>query len=250
MLFGVVAGAIVLALNSPRPLAQVCTVGAVLVPLAVWLYGDIGYVVVPFKESYLCGVMNLFLPFYGLYYLVSRWDVMRGVFFAHLAALGMIILPAIFLPAVVQSLKMQEGEAPSIGGAQRPAIAAAPPRPRQEILAGPAPGFPGLVDSPPGWPDPGVPPPPVQVPATTTSITLVVTGLDDQARGRAFGDKLGELAGKVSGGFLISSSASGGKSTYSISMVNPVDVKAFADQITWARVTRVSGQTITIDAAE
>jgi hypothetical protein len=32
-------------------------------------------------------------------------------------------------------------------------------------------------------------------------------------------------------------------------MVNAVDVKTFADQITWAKVTRVSGQTITVEAS-
>ena len=37
--------------------------------------------------------------------------------------------------------------------------------------------------------------------------------------------------------------------TYSIKMTNNLDVRAFADQITWARVTRVSGQTIDIDAS-
>src|SRR5208337_4634011 len=40
-----------------------------------------------------------------------------------------------------------------------------------------------------------------------------------------------------------------GRSTYSISMRNSLDVKTFADQITWARVTRVSGQTIEVDAS-
>jgi hypothetical protein len=32
-------------------------------------------------------------------------------------------------------------------------------------------------------------------------------------------------------------------------MVNAIDAQTFADQITWAKVTRVSGQTITIDAS-
>ena len=80
------------------------------------------------------------------------------------------------------------------------------------------------------------------------SISLVVSGLDRHSS-KDFGDKLGELVRKVSGGFSISSSGSGGRDTYSISMVNAVDVKTFADQITWARVTRVSGQTIEIDAS-
>ena len=83
----------------------------------------------------------------------------------------------------------------------------------------------------------------------TNSITLKVTGLTDQSAGKAFGDKLTELVVKVSGGYSLSGSGGGGRSTYSISMHNSLDVKAFADQITWARVTRVSGQTIEIDAS-
>jgi DNA-directed RNA polymerase subunit RPC12/RpoP len=251
LLFGVVVGATVLALNCPPSIALALTSGALLIPVALWVYADIGYIVVPFRESYLCGVMNLFIPFYGLYYLVSRWDAMRGAFFAHLAAFGMIILPIIFLPAVAQTYRSMQGGAASTGRRARgPTLEPAPAvRPRPETPPGPAPGFPGLADGPPGWPGPGNPAPGAQAPILTTSITLVVTGLNDQASGQAFGNKLGELCGKVSGGFLISSSASGGKSSYSISMVNPVAVQAFADQITWARVTSISGQTITIDAA-
>jgi hypothetical protein len=83
----------------------------------------------------------------------------------------------------------------------------------------------------------------------TNSITLIVTGLTDQSAGKAFGDKLRELVRQVFGGIQISRSGGGGRSTYTISMRNSLDVKAFADQITWARVTRVTGQTIEIDAS-
>jgi hypothetical protein len=41
----------------------------------------------------------------------------------------------------------------------------------------------------------------------------------------------------------------GGRPHYAVSTANTLDVRAFADQITWGRVTRVSGQTIEIDAS-
>jgi len=83
----------------------------------------------------------------------------------------------------------------------------------------------------------------------TNSITLKVTGLTDQSAGKDFSDKLMQLVVKVSGDYSLSSQGGAGWSTYSIAMRNSMDVKAFADQITWARVTRVSGQTIEIDAS-
>jgi hypothetical protein len=250
MLFVIVLSATGLAFSSPRPLALVFATAAVVVPVVLWMYAQVGLIVVPFRESYLCGVMNLFLPFYGLYYLVSRWDVMRGVFFACIAAVGIVIVPATFLPAVAQAHRSARAEAPNTGRrAQRPLTAPSQAaRQRDEAAPIPAPGFPGLIGTPPGWLAPGVPAPPMQSPDISTSISLLATGLNDQPSRQAFGDKLGELARKVSGGFLISSSASGGKSTYSVSMVNPVDVQTFADQITWAKVTKIAGQTITIDA--
>jgi hypothetical protein len=83
----------------------------------------------------------------------------------------------------------------------------------------------------------------------SSSITLIVTGISDRTAGKEFGGKLTELVRKVSGGFKISGSGGGGRSTYSIAMHNAIDVQAFADQITWARVTRVSGQTVEVDAS-
>jgi hypothetical protein len=76
-----------------------------------------------------------------------------------------------------------------------------------------------------------------------------VTGFTDLSAGKDFSDKLTELVVKVSGGYSLSSTGGAGWSNYSIAMHNSLDVKAFADQITWARVTRVSGQTIEIDAS-
>ena len=83
----------------------------------------------------------------------------------------------------------------------------------------------------------------------SNSITLVVSGINSRQAGKTFGDKLTDLAGRVSGGFQLSGSGGGGRSMYSIAMRKAIDVRAFADQITWAKVTRVSGNTIEVDAS-
>jgi len=208
-------------------------------------------IVIPFSESVPCGLMNLFVPFYGLYYLVTRQDAMKGVFLANLSGRGVLILMAVMLPAVASARRAAQGAvasneqaAPNRSIAPAPAAGAQP-----DFAPGTPPGFRGPRFVPPGMQRPGALPPGVQAPDMPNSITLIVSGLDDQSAGKAFGDKLTELVRKVSGGFQLSGSGGGGRSTYSIKMTNNLDVKAFADQITWARVTRVSGQTIEIDAS-
>jgi hypothetical protein len=79
---------------------------------------------------------------------------------------------------------------------------------------------------------------------------VIVTGIRDEQAGKDFGDKLTELVKKVTNGFQLSGSGGGGKSSYQITPLHPVDVQAFADQITWAKVTRVRGRTIEVDASE
>ena len=60
--------------------------GAVLVSilllgcLVAMVVGAIGMLIVPFRESVVCGLLYIFLPFYALYYLVTRWDDMKKWF--------------------------------------------------------------------------------------------------------------------------------------------------------------------------
>ena len=100
----------------------------------------------------------------------------------------------------------------------------------------PSPGFPGLATPPPaGGPN---------------AITVIVTGIRDDQAGKDFSDRLTELVKNFGDQFQFSSTGGGGKSTYQITPLNPVDVHAFADQITWAKVKRVRGRTIEVDASE
>jgi hypothetical protein len=89
------------------------------------------------------------------------------------------------------------------------------------------------------------PPPGVQPPEMSNSITLIVTGFKTEAQKKDFGDKLQALLGKVSGGsHQVLTIDIGGRPNYQISTASRLDVQNFADQITWVQVTKVSGQTI------
>jgi hypothetical protein len=255
--------------------------------LILWLYAALGMLVLPWQESAACGLMCMFVPFYALYYLITRWDTMKGPFLSGLAAYGIVMVAAIGLPAanaaqmaaqraaareqLAQPVAAVDDDAPAVAqdAADEPPTIPAPrwpafgarkrptaPRrggagPRSPGPGGQRPGtrFPTPDGQPPG-PGPGFPglatPPPTGGPNV---ITVIVTGINGQQAGKAFGDKLTELVMEISTGYQLSSSVGGGKSTYQITPLNPVDVKTFADQITWAKVTRVRGRTIEVDAS-
>jgi len=266
VLFVLLTGGAAIAFSFPAAIGGYFAGGALVVAFGLMCYGSLGMIVIPFCESVSCGLMNLFVPFYGLYYLVTRQDAMKGAFLANLSGVAIMLAMSITLPAVVAARRAAQGEGASIERAASnrsiaPSPAAGPqadfapgtppnfPGPQPGFAPGTPPGLRGRRSVSPGTPGPAAPPPGVQPPAMTNSITVIVTGITDQSAGKAFGDKLTELVGKVSGGFQLSGTGGGGRSTYTISMRNAPDVKAFADQITWARVTRVSGQTIEIDAS-
>jgi hypothetical protein len=270
IVFAVIGVAAVLAAFSPA--GVLFLMGAAGVSFFVLgLYGAIGMIVIPFQESAACGLMCLFVPFYGLYYTITRWDAMRGAFLSGLAAYAGIIVAAVLLPAVnagrqaAQRAVAADRQAathrpvaaaeapPAVPGADGPAFPGADgmpfPAPNRPAFPGrnrqpfpgrngqaPSPGFPGLATPPPaGGPN---------------AITVIVTGINGQQAGKDFGDKLTELVKKVTTGYQLSGTGDGARSTYQITPHQPIDVQAFADQITWAKVTRVRGRTIEVDASK
>jgi hypothetical protein len=198
---------------------------------------------------------------------------MRGALLSGLASYGVVIVAAVLLPAVnagrhaaqravaadrqaaarrpaategaPPAVPVVDGDDPALPGADNPPFPApnSPPfagRNRQPFAGSnrqaPAPGFPGLAAPPPaGGPN---------------AITVIVTGISDDQAGKDFSDKLTEMVKRFGDEFQFSGSGGGGKSTYQITMHQPTDVQAFADQITWAKVTRVRGRTIEVDASE
>jgi hypothetical protein len=212
--------------------------GAIISFFIFFLYGAAGLIIIPFNDSFWSGLLCWICPPYLLGYTWRRWDEMRGPFLSMLASYGVIIVLAIAMPGMGV---LNRGNA-TVGSPRMAASAPGQPAGIPPELA--AHGF-----RPPPMLGPALPPPGVQPPVMTSSITLTVSGIKDHAAGDAFNKKLNELVDRVADGHQISGSGSGGKSTVSISMKNTMSVQAFADQITWARVTRVSGQTIEIDAS-
>ena len=100
---------------------------------------------------------------------------------------------------------------------------------------GPGPGFPGLATPPPA--------------GAANAITVNVTGIRDDQAVKDFSDRLTDLVKLFVNDYQFSGSGGGGKSTYRITSHDPIDVQSFADQITWAKVTRVRGRTIEVDAS-
>ncbi len=237
----IIAGALglgfLLTLVSPTIGAYVFLGSGALSFLVLFLYGLAGVVILPFTDSVLSGFLCWICLPYLLGYVFREWDRMKGSFLSLLASFGVIVFMAVALPG----LNAMRGDLPRMARSQQAVPAsdfgAEPPAGLQQSAAGPfgAPRQP----APPG----------VQPPIMANSITVVVVGLSTREAGQAFGDQLTELVKRVSGGYQISGSGGRGRSSYAISMQNSVDVKTFADQITWAKVSRVFGRTIEVDAS-
>ncbi len=223
-------------LASPSIGAYVFLGAGVLSFLVLFLYGLAGVVILPFSDSVLSGFLCWICLPYLLGYVFREWDRMKGPFLSLVASFGVIFFMAIALPGLnamrtdlPRMPRNQPADPPADFGAEPPAGFSQPGSP------------PLAAQQPPA-------PPGVEPPIMSSSITVNVTGLSSRKAGHAFGDQLRELVKRVSAGYQISGTGGAGRSSYMISMQNTLDVKAFAEQITWAKVTRVFGQTIEVDA--
>lgn len=153
----VAAGVAVVALIG---LAAVSSVGSILLLMigaVTLLVGYIWMLVTPFRESVVCGIMWLFVPFYALYYLCSRWEDTWRPFTTYLAGWGLVALSIALNPEIRQELNsddpfqqpgVAQGQFPGQGGAPgfQPAVPGAP------NVASPFPGQPafgpGIPESP------------------------------------------------------------------------------------------------------
>lgn len=50
---------------------------AIMAGYIMMLVGGIGLIIAAFEEDVACGLMYIFIPFYSLYYLITRWDETR-----------------------------------------------------------------------------------------------------------------------------------------------------------------------------
>jgi hypothetical protein len=208
---------------------------AVLSSLVLFVYGFIGILVVAFRSGVVNGFLCWFCPPYLLGYVYREWDEMKGVFLSYVASMGLIAFMGVVMPSL-----------PGVNrGAHRGALNVEAEDPDPDMGDAALPDFPGHGFVPPAVNQP-TPPRDVEPPALSNSITVIVAG----GAPPAFGDQLTELIKKISPeGYSLSSTGSGARSTYSITFQKSISSQEFADQIVWAKVTRVSGQAIEIDGS-
>ncbi len=118
--------------------------------------GGIGCIVKAFQEDVACGLMYLFVPFYGIYYIFTRWDDIQPFGFCVLGGAGTEIVALVLMFA---------GFALTAAGTSRPGALAGGPnfaqaQPPQFQMPPPAVNFPQPVHQPaPEFPQPDFAPP-------------------------------------------------------------------------------------------
>jgi hypothetical protein len=234
---GVLVVGFLLSMIAPTAGAYVLFGGGIVSFLVLFLYGAAGVNILPFRDGVLNGLLCWFVPFYLFGYLIKEWEMMKGAFLSYLASIGLVIVLALALPGLAAMRGVPAGGGHAARGA----------------MAGPAfnPPVPGGIPVQ-GFPPPQMsrapqmpgPPPGVQLPAMSNSLTLAVTGLNTEARKKDFGDKLLAVLGRVSGGYQFTVTDVGGRPHYQISTTNTLDIRDFVNQLAGVRVTNVEGQTI------
>lgn len=247
-LFGVVA------VFAPKIGAPLLIGGIVLTILPIYLYAMAGFLILPFRESALHGLACMFVPFYPLYYLVTRWEVMRGPFLNSLACVGMVIVMGVFVPVIASMSKApgdrivaeaveveKPADPPQEFDGRFPLPPVAPPMPPN---FGPRPPF----GPPPGF-GPGEAAAPPRVAARPDeTITLMVSGLLDDETREAFAEKLDQMLRENYQGVNASGRGGGDRMTYKVGPIAD-DPQSFAAKIDWAEVARINGRTVTVEMA-
>jgi hypothetical protein len=189
---------------------RVVFVGMVVLGLVV-LY------VVPFLESVVNGLLFLFIPFYSLYYIITRWESMRRPFLLLLSVNALPIAAALLVPAVQASRQaalraQQRQQSPPADVATR--AEPAPPR----LPAAPVGGI---------------------------HLVLNVSGVVDPQVSRAMGQRIGEIAKELNPrGVQARYVRQGNQLIFTI--VPMRDPQAYADKIDFGTVTSVQGGTIVV----
>jgi hypothetical protein len=106
----VLIGFVVTMFMIPRDRAFYIT-GSIIMGFAylMMVYYNIRMIIAAFSESTVCGLLFLFLPFYSLYYLVSRWDRVGGFFLMQLGY-GVVAGVGIGLIALSPMMGKKEGQ--------------------------------------------------------------------------------------------------------------------------------------------
>ncbi|WP_435005199.1 HEAT repeat domain-containing protein [Tundrisphaera lichenicola] len=222
---------------------QVAALAVQVLVMVVSLGGGIACMVVAFRESVACGLMYLFVPFYSLYYLCTRWDEMKKPFVISIGGVAMGLGFALFLPAFFAAsgaaerarMNNEQVAAGQLAQAPFPIIGQEPGHERD----------PGLQQNIARAPLGALTPPPAES-APGETVTVIVSGITDEETGQHVGDQIGEIL-KESGKPWRSEGGGGlGQRTYRVSPVG--DPEEFARKITFGKVQRVTGRSIEVVA--
>lgn len=74
---------------------QVVSVGVILICALLMLVSNVHFLVLAFQESIGCGLMVLFVPFYAVYYLITRWETQRPPFVLNLSMTVAVLLTSV-----------------------------------------------------------------------------------------------------------------------------------------------------------
>jgi len=214
------------------------------------LMGNLGMVIMPFCESAGCGFLNLFVPFYSLYYLCTRWARTGRWFLTQLAGAGLMTLGLIVMVVLASTLAAPTKGA---GPTASPGFAMPPPRAlagngRAGRPAASRPGLnparppqPGLVSTPDAAPGGGAPRNEDETLALNKSVALVFTPVGGEVEEQALRDRLAGLRGP-DGRRLSHQSRTTGSSV--VVKVWPVESpEAFFSQLDWLERSRTHGRT-------
>lgn len=98
--------AILCAISFAKPSLRMAVWYAVLIPaIILYVWGGFGSMITPFRESVFCGIANLLIPFYYLYYVATRWSAMRWHFLRSLV--GGLLLCTLFIISIAIEVSKQ-----------------------------------------------------------------------------------------------------------------------------------------------
>jgi DNA-directed RNA polymerase subunit RPC12/RpoP len=205
-----------------------------LVCITLWMLGAVMCLVVPFLESVGQGLLCLFVPFYSLYYTVSRWESMKRPFLLSLCG-SFILSGAVILPAMaaarnaarqVQQAQLQQQQVqPQLQENTQRETFVPKTRPRRPV--------------------PLPVPLPVTEPIEGDSVVLNLRGVTNSRMSHAVALKINAIMKDLNARGYQSQGRSSNKGWRFT--IKPVpDPQAFADRITFGSVTSVRGGTIEV----
>jgi hypothetical protein len=103
VVIGLIASAWMTRLVSPgagSAIMLVAAIVAMLAGVAMSLYGGLKCLGLAFEEDFVCGILWLFVPLYGLYFIATRWDTTKDYVIMSLMGQAMLYMTAFSMQAM------------------------------------------------------------------------------------------------------------------------------------------------------